>query len=65
MGAEGERKMICPVMSANAIPHCQTTACAWWNERFGMCCVAVPAYIKGVEDRRQELKEWKKDREYL
>jgi len=31
--------------------HCETTSCAWWNERFGMCCMAVDAHIKGVEVR--------------
>ena len=34
--------------------HCEGEACAWWNERFGMCCQAVDAYLKGQEDWRRE-----------
>jgi hypothetical protein len=33
---------------------CDRELCAWWNERFGMCCQAVDAYLKGQEDRRSE-----------
>ncbi len=34
-------------------PDCNTN-CSWWNERFGMCCIAIDAYQKGIEDRRRE-----------
>lgn len=34
---------------------CEKENCQWWNERFGMCCVAVEAYIKGQEDWSKEL----------
>jgi aspartate/tyrosine/aromatic aminotransferase len=28
--------------------------CAWYNERFGMCCVAVDAHLKATEDILKE-----------
>jgi len=33
---------------------CEQASCAWWNERFGMCSLAVDAYLKGQEDWRRE-----------
>ena len=41
----------------NASPQCETTNCSWWNERFGMCCIAVKAYQLGIEDRRKEFRD--------
>lgn len=37
--------------------HCIVNNCAWWNDRFGMCCITVNAYLKGVEDRWQEQRD--------
>ena len=37
--------------------NCCDKKCAWWNERFGMCCIAVDAYQKGIVDRLKELRE--------
>ena len=33
---------------------CLGKGCELWNERFGMCCEAVDAYLKGQEDWRAE-----------
>jgi len=33
---------------------CEKGACALWNEHFGMCSIAVDAYLKEREDRRRE-----------
>jgi hypothetical protein len=33
---------------------CVEEECALWNERFGMCSLAVDAYLKGQEDWRAE-----------
>ena len=33
---------------------CERLDCQWWNERFGMCCIAVDAYLKGQEDWQRE-----------
>lgn len=33
---------------------CDGADCAWWNEHFGGCCIAVDAYLKGQEDHRAE-----------
>jgi len=33
---------------------CTKEDCAWWSERFGMCCQAVNAYLQGLEDLRRE-----------
>jgi len=35
---------------------CLKEECAWWEERFKKCCVAVPAYLSGNEDVRKEAK---------
>jgi hypothetical protein len=37
--------------------NCMMDECSWWNERFGMCCIAVDAYQRGIEDRRKEFKD--------
>jgi hypothetical protein len=41
---------------------CILNECAWWNEYFGKCCIAVDAYLKGIEDHRLEIKQTIKDR---
>jgi len=51
--------MLCPLKFNNPNStmqqcECEQTDCEWWNERFGMCCIAVPAYHMGVEDRQKE-----------
>lgn len=33
---------------------CIRTTCAWWNQRFAMCAMAVDAYLKGQEDLSNE-----------
>ncbi len=40
-----------------SIDDCLKEECAWWNERFGQCCMAVDAYLKGIIDHRNEVKE--------
>ena len=41
---------------------CMLGDCAWWEEHLGKCCMAVEAYLKGVADRRLEVKESQRDR---
>jgi hypothetical protein len=41
---------------------CEQSQCAWWNERFGKCCQAVDAYLKGAEDSRNEAKVSRQNR---
>ena len=36
------------------IDDCLQAECAWWEEQFGKCCIAVDAHLKGVEDRLLE-----------
>jgi len=38
----------------NGYLNCFQSKCAWWNERFGMCCIAVDAHLKATEDRARE-----------
>ena len=33
---------------------CEKDTCQLWNERFGMCSLAVDAYLKGQEDWSRE-----------
>ncbi len=68
--------MICPMKFAQDFPEgysnelliannylkCHQGDCAWWNDRFGMCCKAVDAYLKGQEDYRAERKAERMDR---
>ena len=43
---------------------CERSACEWWIERFGRCCIAVDAYLKGCEMEGQEaLAEAKSERD--
>jgi len=63
--------MYCPNKFAHGVKilepeyfQCETTNCAWWNERFGMCCIAVDAYLKGVEDSRREAPVARMDSRY-
>jgi len=50
--------MFCPFkIACHANPKqwdCEQAACQLWNERFGMCSLAVDAYLKGQEDRQKE-----------
>ena len=53
--------MICAMKLANSnivqkpqYCECERLDCQWWNERLGMCCIAVDAYLKGQEDRQRE-----------
>ena len=41
---------------------CEGKQCEFWNERFGKCCMAVDAYLKGCEDAHNEAKAMRKDR---
>lgn len=34
--------------------NCIKERCAWWNEHFGMCSMAVDARLKATEDRLRE-----------
>lgn len=64
--------MICPLFNLAAInkdafpqndqTKCILQECAWWNEYFGKCSLAVSAYLKGIEDHRQEIKTFMRDR---
>ena len=42
---------------------CLKEECAWWNEYFGKCCVAVSSYLKGIEGHRLEIKQTMRDRD--
>ena len=33
---------------------CIYRECAWWEERFGKCCIAVDAYLQSQADRHTE-----------
>ena len=51
--------MLCPLKFNNPNKEgqscrCEQSDCALWNERFGMCSLAVVAYLKGQEDWRKE-----------
>ena len=62
--------MICPLQPRNYDPSeehyldptCDMEKCAWWEEHYGKCCIAVDAYLKGVADHRLEVKENIKNR---
>ena len=41
---------------------CLREECAWWEEHFGKCAIAVEAHLKGVADHRLEVKESQRDR---
>lgn len=36
---------------------CDEKGCSWWNTYYERCCITVPAYLQGIQDRRQELKD--------
>ena len=56
--------MKCPLLAAAAITalkdearisdDCLKEECAWWNHHFGMCLLAVNAYLRGQQDYRRE-----------
>ena len=58
--------MKCPLLSAGTTQRqgdeCMRENCAWWEEHFGKCAIAVEAYLKGVADHRLEIKESQRDR---
>lgn len=65
--------MICPLKfnsntidaDGNSRSHsclCELQDCAWWNEYFGKCSIAIDSYLKGIEDHRLEIKQAMKDR---
>ncbi len=64
--------MKCPLLYAGPVDagfqpnekwgDCLDEECAWWNDRFGMCSQAVPAYLAGVADRRAEIHEKMEER---
>ena len=62
--------MICPLKPQQFDSHeecypdatCDMGNCAWWEEHFGKCCIAVDAYLKGVADHRLEVKESMRDK---
>jgi len=41
---------------------CEREDCAWWNEYFGKCSIAVESYLRGIEDHRVEIKQAMRDR---
>lgn len=41
---------------------CLRQDCAWWEEHFGKCCIAIEAHLKGMADHRLEVKESQRDR---
>ena len=36
---------------------CDRDKCAWWDEYFGKCTIAVSSYLKGIEDHRLEVRQ--------
>lgn len=42
---------------------CERSSCALWNEHFGICSLAVDAYLKGQADWRAEKADEKRARQ--
>jgi len=40
---------------------CELTKCAWYDEYFGKCSMAVDSYLKGIADHRLEVKQSTRD----
>ena len=62
--------MLCPLKFNNPNKEgqscrCEQSDCALWNERFGMCSLAVVAYLKGQEDWQEEQEAWRKEEDLL
>ncbi len=41
---------------------CEESKCAWYEEHFVKCAIAVDSYLKGVADHRLEVKEAMRER---
>lgn len=41
---------------------CEHQECAWWEERFGKCAIAVNAYLEGREDHQAEVRDFMRNR---
>ena len=54
--------MYCPMKFAASFEFrnddCDQEKCAWWNERYCMCCQAVGAYLEGIEDYKLEKDQY-------
>ena len=62
--------MLCPLKFNNPNKEGQScryeqSDCALWNGRFGMCSLAVVAYLKGQEDWQEEQEAWRKEEDLL
>ena len=48
--------MLCPMkfhrQEVWADTKCEGKKCAWWNEYYAKCSVAVDAHLKSTEDKR-------------
>jgi len=42
---------------------CDMLECAWWDEYFGKCTIAVSSYLRGIEEHRLEVKQVMGDRD--
>ena len=50
-------RLICPIMSAGNsgnFTRCQTEQCAYWDDTFEKCLIALPAFIQSCQRRRKE-----------
>ena len=66
--------VICPVITSGGVGRegvgftpfaCMSIECAWWNETYGKCSIAVPAYKMGYDEERAERQaEHKYNREH-
>lgn len=36
---------------------CEKENCSWWNAYYDRCCITVPTYLQGIQNRRQELRD--------
>jgi hypothetical protein len=57
----------CPFKMANpTLPpsewKCEKDGCAWWDEYWGKCSIAVEAMLRGHEDHQKEIKAFMADR---
>ena len=44
---------------------CEASQCAWWNDYWGKCAIAIDAYLRGIEDHRHEIKVDLEDRRHI
>ena len=50
----------CPLKFSRPNPDdwgCEGSSCEWWEEQYGKCSLTVFAFLKGIEDARQEARE--------